>query len=70
MNVKLWDLRMPKPLFTAEVSEQMSKNIKDLQLSDAVDDQFFLSVSHDGKHLATGAYDKSAHVIDALGTSN
>lgn len=37
---------------------------------DCLDDQFFLDVTPDGKHMATGGYNKSAHVIDINTTSN
>lgn len=35
-----------------------------------MDDEFFLDVSPDGKHMVTGGYNKSAHVIDMNATSN
>ena len=35
-----------------------------------MDDQFFISVSPNGKHFATGAYNKSGHVIDMNATMN
>ena len=37
---------------------------------DSLDDQFFVDVSPDGKHIATGAYNKSGHVMDLHHTSN
>lgn len=37
---------------------------------DCLDDQFFIDVTPDGKHMATGGYNKSAHVVDINSTSN
>lgn len=37
---------------------------------DCLEDQFFLDVTPDGKHMATGGYNKSAHVMDINTTSN
>lgn len=73
LSVKLWDLRSPanfKPLFSAQVTDYMEKNLSSLYEQDSLDDEFFLDVSPDGKHMVTGGYNKSAHVIDTNATSN
>jgi len=41
-----------------------------LSREDALDDEFFLSLSPDGKYFATGGYNRAAHVIDANATTN
>jgi len=48
----------------------MSRSLPVLHSSAALDDEFFMSVSQDGKHLVTGGYDKSAHVMDTNATTN
>lgn len=70
MNVRMWDLRMGKSVFSAEINDAMTRSLPALHKADALDDEFFMAVSQDGKHLATGAYDKSAHVMDVNATSN
>jgi uncharacterized protein YuzE len=52
------------------VTEYAEKNLVNLMDSESLDDRFFLEVSPDGKHMATGAYNKSAHVIDINATTN
>ena len=37
---------------------------------DALDDEFFLSLSPDGKYIATGGYNRAANVIDTNATTN
>lgn len=61
---------MHRSIHSAEIDDLLTKNISQLQKDEALDDEFFLSLSHDGKHLATGSYDKSAHVIDTGLTTN
>ena len=70
LYTKLWDLRMARPAFSAEVNDLMTRNVDELYNSDSLSDEFFLATSTDGKHVATGAYNKSAHVIDTQATSN
>ena len=48
----------------------MERNLTTLMDQDCLDDQFFLDVTPDGKHMATGGYNRSAHVIDVNATSN
>ena len=70
LYTKLWDLRVGRPTYSAEVNDLMTRNVDALYSNDALDDEFFLATSTDGKHVATGAYNKSANVIDAQATSN
>ena len=79
MTVKLWDIRtaptsqgdpVTKSVYSAQVSDYMERNLTVLMEQDCLDDQFFVDVTPDGKHLATGGYNKSAHVIDINATSN
>ena len=63
-------MRIGKSLYSAEVDDSMSRNLPSLHKSEAFDDEFFMAVSQDGKHLATGGYDKSARVLDINATSN
>jgi hypothetical protein len=48
----------------------MERNLSKLYEQDSLDDEFFLSLSPDCNHIVTGAYNKSAHVIDTAATSN
>ena len=48
----------------------MSTQLIQLYDNDSLDDQFFVDVSPDGKHIATGAYNKSGHVMDLNFTEN
>ena len=59
-----------KPLYSAQVTDYLERNLANQLEQDALDDQFFLSVSPDGKHFATGGYNKSGHVIDLNATTN
>lgn len=70
MNIRQWDLRTGRSVYSAEVSDAMSRNLPVLHKNEALDDEFFMAVSKDGQHVATGAYDKSAHVIDINATTN
>ncbi len=58
------------PLFMAQVTDYLSSNLMNLLENDSLDDQFFLDVSPDGKRIATGAYNKSGHVMDLNCTAN
>jgi WD40 repeat protein len=83
LSVKLWDLRQAsssapqsvggtgsKPVYSAQVADYFERNLAMLMEQDCLDDQFFLDVTPDGKHMATGGYNKSAHVMDINTTSN
>lgn len=70
LSIRMWDTRMCKSVYTAEISESMSKNLQHLHRNDALDDEFFLSMSQDGKHMVTGGYDRSAHLVDTGATTN
>lgn len=70
LNIKMWDLRTQKSVWAAEVNDQLSSDLAYLHRCDALDDEFFLATSSDGKHLVTGGYDKSAHVMDMQATTN
>jgi len=48
----------------------MESNVNTLAGHGNLTDDFFLEVTPDGKHIATGGYMKSGHVIDINGTSN
>lgn len=61
---------MGRHLHSASTSETMERNLSKLHTAGALDDEFFLSVSADGKHVATGGYDRSAHVMDVAATWN
>lgn len=37
---------------------------------DSIYDKFFLDVSPDSQYVITGAYNKSAHIIDVTGSNN
>lgn len=70
LNARQWDLRMQKSIFAAEISESMTRNLQHLHRNDALDDEFFLNISQDGKHMITGGYDKSAHLVDTGANTN
>ena len=78
MSVKLWDLRnvtnlvptKSKPIYSAQVTDYMERNLPYLHENENLDDQFFLDVSPDGKYFATGAYNRSGHVMDFNSTTN
>ncbi len=61
---------MGRTLYSACVTDGMERNLNKLYSAGALDDEFFLKVSHDGKYIATGGYDKTAHVIDISATTN
>ena len=78
MCVKLWDLRnasnmlcsRSRPIYSAQVTDYMERNLSLLHENDCLTDQFFLDVSPDGKYFSTGGYNRSAHVIDIQATTN
>lgn len=48
----------------------MERSLGTLLENDSLDDQFFLDISPDGKHMATGGYNRSGHVLDINATTN
>lgn len=48
----------------------MERNLPVLSREEALDDEFFISLSPDGKHIATGGYNRAAHVMDIVATYN
>jgi len=48
----------------------MDRCLQQFDKEDALDDEFFTSLSPDGKHLVTGGYNKTAHVVDTNATMN
>jgi len=77
MSVKLWDLRKAesiafncKPIYSTPVTDYMERNLPQLLEHENLEDQFFLDISPDGKHFATGGYNRSGHVIDINSTTN
>jgi hypothetical protein len=70
MSIKAWDLRAEKPYYSANVNDYMERNLSQLSREDALDDEFFMSLSPDGKYLSTGGYNRAAHVIDTNATTN
>jgi len=48
----------------------MERNLSTLLDNDSLDDQFFLDLTPDGKYLATGAYNRCGHIIDANAMTN
>lgn len=53
-----------------QVTDYMEPNLTQLSQTNSYADEFFIKMSPDGRHALTGAYDKTAHVIDAQTTSN
>ena len=77
LRVKLWDLRKSslnsennRPIYSAVVADYMDSSLTELYQNQNVQDKFFLDVTPDGKHLATGCYNRSGHVIDLNATTN
>ncbi len=58
------------PVWSAQVTDYMEKNLADLYGSGQTEDLFQLSVSPDGKYFATGGYNKSCHIMDVNATMN
>ena len=48
----------------------MDKSLVTLYQNESLKDSFFTSVSPDGKHIATGAYNNAGHVLDIDATTN
>lgn len=61
---------MGRTLHSASTTENMERNLSKLHTAGALDDDFFMSVSSDGKHVATGGYDRSANLMDTSATWN
>lgn len=57
-------------LHSASVTDNMEKSLNKLHSAGALDDEFFMSMSNDGRMIVTGGYDKSANVIDTQATLN
>jgi WD40 repeat protein len=74
LTVKLWDIRKAsdtcQPVYSAQVTDYLERNLVSLMEHECLDDQFFCDVTQDGKHIATGGYNKSAHVLDINTTCN
>lgn len=70
LSVKLWDTRMEKVIFSAPVMQQAERQLNKLYNASALDDEFFMSVSRDGRYVATGGYDKTGHIIDVAANFN
>ena len=56
--------RAGKPIYSAQVTDYTERNLVRLYENENLNDSFFASVTSDGKHIATGAYNKSGHVMD------
>jgi serine/threonine-protein phosphatase 2A regulatory subunit B len=52
------------------VCDYLEKNLVNLYEEDSIYDKFFLDVSPCNNYLLTGAYNKSAHIVDISGTNN
>ena len=48
----------------------MEKNLWKMQSENMLEDQFFVSVTPDGKNIATGGYCNSGHMIDISANNN
>lgn len=83
LSVKMWDLRAAhasynssigsgnrRPVFSAQVTDYMERNLGRLLENDSLDDRFFMDISPDSKYIATGGYDRSGHVMDINASSN
>lgn len=58
------------PVWSAQVTDYLEKNLAELYGNGQTEDLFQLSVSPDGRYLATGGYNKSCHVMDVNATMN
>jgi WD40 repeat protein len=72
LTVKLWDIRQTnnKPFLSMHVTDYLEKSLVSLYEDDSIYDRFFLDVSPNSQYLVTGAYNKTAHVVDINGTNN
>jgi hypothetical protein len=48
----------------------MDRSLAQFEQEEALDDEFFTALSPDGKHIVTGGYNKTAHVVDINATMN
>ena len=48
----------------------MERNLGRLLENDNLDDRFFMDISPDCKYIATGAYDRSGHILDVNASTN
>ena len=62
--------KVGKPLYSAQVTDYTERNLVRLYENENINDSFFADVSPDGRHIATGAYNKSGHVMDINATTN
>ena len=72
LSVKLWDIRSTTQKYyqNIQVCDYLDKGLISLYEDDSIYDRFFLDVSPNSQYLLTGAYNKSAHVIDVNGATN
>lgn len=72
LSVKLWDVRSTSkaPVSQIAVCDYIEKNLLSLYEEDFIYDKFFLDVSPCNQYVVTGAYNRSAHVLDIAGTQN
>jgi hypothetical protein len=63
-------LRTQKPIYSAQVAENMDRSLAQFEQEEALDDEFFSALSPDGKHIVTGGYNKTAHIVDTNATMN
>jgi len=71
LSVKLWDVRFGRqPIATIAVCDYLEKNLLSLYEEDFIYDKFFLDVSPCSGYIVTGAYNRSAHVLDLAASHN
>lgn len=72
LSVKIWDIKgtSRKPMTSISVCDYLEKNLVNLYEDDSIYDKFFMDVSPCGNYMLTGAYNKSAHIIDIYGNNN
>ena len=58
------------PLASIAVCDYLEKNLLSLYEEDFIYDKFFLDVSPCSGYVVTGAYNRSAHVLDLAATNN
>lgn len=46
------------------MTDYLEKNLVNLYEEDSIYDKFFMDLSPDNNYVITGAYNKSAHIID------
>jgi serine/threonine-protein phosphatase 2A regulatory subunit B len=71
LSVKLWDVRSQRmPLASIAICDYLEKNLLSLYEEDYIYDKFFLDVSPCSGYVVTGAYNRSAHVLDLAASNN